>query len=54
MIDSKCCSMMTGKVIFKSTLVYLMTEYDPMFFMVPIFERVKKSAGKSKGFVSLS
>lgn len=46
--------MMTGKIIFKSTLIYLMTEYDPMFFMVPIFERVKKTTGKSKGFVSLS
>ena len=41
MMDSKCCSMFAGDTVLKSTLVYLITEFDPLFFMVPIFAEIE-------------
>lgn len=41
MMDQKCCSMFAGNTILKSTLVYLITEFDPLFFMVPIFQEIE-------------
>jgi hypothetical protein len=37
------CSMLVGSSVFRSTSIYLMTEFDPMFFMVPIFQLLKNS-----------
>ena len=38
--------MLVGSSVYRQTSIYLMTEFDPMFFMVPVFQMQKSSYQK--------
>ena len=47
-----CCSMFANKSVFKSTFLYMITVYDPVFFLMPILSSESEN-GAAKKFQSL-